>query len=382
MPKDKNEIILIFGNKQKNSKIPKDLKELKQICEEKLGLTDIENFSFYYRDKNSIDFEINENNFNECLSEIKNSNRNKIIIKESFSNSTQSELYNIPSTNSRLLLDIQNNISNNESENKDSFEYYISRAEELFSGSNSELSKFYSQENIGIMTSKSHMQFIKQFSDNDSVNQNSSRNRSINSNHNSSEKNSELNKSNSMNTIHIQVLSEEEYKIKQLDLENKALKEKISILESEIKSKDLIINNLYKKLDGIVENNVKRCKDLCLKLKQENEQNNEINKANDDLEKKNKDLEIIINIFKQEINNLQGKNREFLEVKKVYKEQIKIKENPENQKKYDNIKCNDCGIMPIKGYRYNCLVCGSYILCQQCSEKKLNEFSHQHFKYV
>ena len=27
MPKNKNEIILIFGNKQKNSKIPKDLSE-------------------------------------------------------------------------------------------------------------------------------------------------------------------------------------------------------------------------------------------------------------------------------------------------------------------------------------------------------------------
>ena len=367
MPKDKNEIILIFGNKQKNSKIPKDLKKLKQICEEELGLTYIENFSFYYRDKNSIDFEINENNFNECLSEIKNSNRNKIIIKESFSNSTQSELYNIPSSNSRPFSDIQNNIYSNESENKDSFEYYISRAEELFSGSNSELSKFYSQENIGIMTSKSHMQFIKQFSDNDSVNQNSSRNRSINSNHNSSENNSELNKSNSMNTIHIQVLSEEEYKIKQLDLENKALKEKISILESKIKSKDLIINNLNKKIDEIVED-VKRC--------------DEIKKANDDLYKNNKDLEKKINNFKQEINKLQEKNRELLEVKKVYIEQIKIRENPENQKNNDNIKCNDCGIMPIKGYRYNCLVCGSYILCQQCSEKKLNEFSHQHFKYV
>ena len=375
MPKDKNEIILIFGNKQKNSKIPNDLKKLKKICEEELGLTDIENFSFYYRDKNSIDFEINENNFNECLSEIKNSNRNKIIIKESFSNSTQSELYNIPSTNSRLLLDIQNNISNNESENKDSFEYYISRAEELFSGSNSELSKFYSQENIGIMTSKSHMQFIKQFSDNDSVNQNSSRNRSINSNHNSSENNSELNKSNSMNTIHIQVLSEEEYKIKQLDLENKALKEKISILESKIKSKDLIINNLNKKIDEIVED-VKRC--------------DEIKKANDDLYKNNKDLEKKINNFKQEINKLQEKNRELLEVKKVYIEQIKIRKNQENQNKNDNIKCNDCGIMPIKGYRYQCSFCENYNLCQQCSEKILNEFSHRHllngwnfkFKYV
>ena len=263
MPKDAKFIIIIFGNKQKNLEIPEDLKELKKICEREFELTNIENFSFYFRDNLELDYKINEKDFKEFKSDTKNLNRNKIIIKDNTNNSTQSELYIVHSN-------IQNTIYSNESENIDLSECNNTLAEEIFSGSDSELNKFYSLEHLGRDTSKSHNKFINQLSGNDSLNQNSVGNRSINSNQFSSENNSELNHSNSMSTIYIKALSKEEYIIKQLKLENKALIEKISKLEAEIKNKDLEINNLKREKDQILEKKEKINDNLVSKIEQEN----------------------------------------------------------------------------------------------------------------
>ena len=47
---------------------------------------------------------------------------------------------------------------------------------------------------------------------------------------------------------------------------------------------------------------------------------------------------------------------------------------------HNNISCNECGVNPIVGYRYKCLECNDYNLCEICEKKIIHE--HNFVKYV
>ena len=67
-----------------------------------------------------------------------------------------------------------------------------------------------------------------------------------------------------------------------------------------------------------------------------------------------------------------------MEIKKKNEERRKLKEEREKKKKirnnitHDKISCDVCTVYPIKGRRFNCMVCPDYDLCEKC------EASHPH----
>ena len=366
MPQNNQFIILIFENKKQSSEFPKNIDDLKKICAKIFGIAKIENFSFYYREKNNyIDIEIKDaESFEEWESDIFNLNRYQIIIKEKSNNLTHSELYNFPQINSRPFPEIQNTIVSNESEKEDLSVYNNIPAVELRGNINSSQIIFSTQDYYRRRSSTSSRQLRNQLSDNDSINkQNSVSNRSIISNQTSHEINSNnLNKYYNMNTIII------------MNLEINALREKISKLEEEINNKKLKLEK-YETNEKKIVNSLEEAKKQIQELMKENQK---LKKENDELNKNNNDLKKNYNNLQKKINKLREKNEELVKENKDCKKHIKIKEKSMFPIIQNNIKCSNCGLMPINGYIYKCSICNEHNLCQQCLQTKLDLSFHQH----
>jgi len=43
---------------------------------------------------------------------------------------------------------------------------------------------------------------------------------------------------------------------------------------------------------------------------------------------------------------------------------------------HEGVKCDGCGVYPITGDRFKCMVCPQYDMCQKCEEKRLHEMNH------
>jgi len=43
---------------------------------------------------------------------------------------------------------------------------------------------------------------------------------------------------------------------------------------------------------------------------------------------------------------------------------------------HEGVKCDGCGVYPITGDRFKCMVCPQYDMCQQCEEKRLHDVNH------
>ena len=53
--------------------------------------------------------------------------------------------------------------------------------------------------------------------------------------------------------------------------------------------------------------------------------------------------------------------------------------NPNNKKsvcftKHIGIKCSECGVNPIVGFRYKCMSCNNYNLCENCESNDIHSY--------
>ena len=171
--------------------------------------------------------------------------------------------------------------------------------------------------------------------------------------------------------------------------------------------------------------------DLLIKSEIEKGINEFINRSKINLEKKDNEINKIKNDYENKINSIREECYQEIEQKfsKIYEEKIKqiyesamnnskaIYDNliSENKKQFEeeekkrnqilnsnllmksnmsnnisrlsqcktihkNIACNECKVFPIVGYRYRCLECPDYNLCEQC--EKTVEHEHNFIKYV
>lgn len=110
-------------------------------------------------------------------------------------------------------------------------------------------------------------------------------------------------------------------------------------------------------------------------------------KENKNLNENNNQLNDIINkTFEKFKNDLINESK--IQLSQIVMES-KIKNNIENEE--DNIKtpssveehtgisCNGCGICPIKGIRYKCIICDDFDYCEKCEEEK--GYVHEHPLY-
>ena len=390
-----NSITLIFGQEEKKSRFPNNIDDLKKICLEKFGLGKIEDYSFYYED-NNIETEIDENNFDVWKSDNYNFNNNIIKIKEKQNYLTQSSMYNFPQTRESQLLDIKGTLIIDKDKKGDLLEEINKRAVVLEGNIDSEQCLSNTQDYGGRVATKTIKNLENQIYDNYNFKQNTQKN--------DDNRNSEANTNNN-------IIKAKEINVKIEKKDKTDEKEKLTQLENEIKSKDIALNEK----NNIIENYKKQIENLKFKnmrkdFSDEKEQNDKIAQYNQKiitLNNKNKQLGKEYDKLTKECNNLKKEineyNKENIKLKKeineYYKENINLKkdndqlkkenqnykkkikniENSKNKTIHDNIECNKCNKIPIKGYRYICSKCNYYNICEQCYEINLDIPFHKHY---
>ena len=177
--------------------------------------------------------------------------------------------------------------------------------------------------------------------------------------------------------------------------------------KNEDKAMDILLNNL-KEENKMLKSHLEEEKRMIneyktLQEEQLNEYKNKINQSTIIIGKKDDEINKIKNIYENKINNIKEKEVE-QKLSKIYIECLKpVQESEINiQKINDNneintsisnisrisqcntihneIKCDGCGICPITGYRYKCLECPNYNLCDQCEKSVSHE--HNFIRYV
>ena len=250
--------------------------------------------------------------------------------------------------------------------------------------------------------------------------------------------NNKNNKSNTnddnINDIMVNNLKEEKEILKNQLMEER---NKINLIEK-IYNKDndnlkQTINKMKSELDTEKQNIIKN-NDLLIKNEIEKGINEYISKSKINLEQKDNEINKIKNDYENKINSIREECYQEIEEKysKIYEEKVKqifesamsnskiiydniISENKKNfeeeEKKrnqlintnivmnshmnnntnnfskisqsktiHHNISCNNCKTVPIVGYRYKCLECSDYNLCEQC--EKTIEHEHNLIKFV
>ena len=381
---DEDGIILIFETKEKKTKFPKDIEDLRNICNIEFGIKYFENYSFYYEPTDSTNItEIkDEFNFGNLKPDNNNPNKNKIVIKEKDLNESQSILYNHElNSEIRATNFFGTNSSNliNKNDKEELSEHNNKSSDELNSNMNSVQSQFNTQEYGGRAPSKTTKELENQIDNKYNLKQSSQKsdkNENNNSNQNSSVINNyEVNNNNNdLHTKKINAKFVENNEINNSNLEINKLKEKISKLENDIENKDKLLNekiNLIKKQEQQVQNlTVKICqknifefnKEKYKKLIQEKDQ------KISSLEEENKRLKKEFDNSKKQYNQLYKNNNELTKENKNLKEQLKKIENSRSETIRDNIGCNKRDLIIIKGYRDKYSGCNNYNLFQQCSE--------------
>jgi len=307
-----------------------------------------------------------------------NPNKNKILIKEKDLNVTQSIMY-INDQNSQIrptnFYGIQSSNLTYKNDKEELFEHNNKYSDESNSNMNSGQSRLNTQDYGGRAPSNTIKELEKEIADKYNLKQSSQKsdkNGNNNSNQNSSDLNNyEVNNNNDLHTKKINAKFVENNEINNSNLEINKLKEKISKLENDIQNKDKLLNeknNLIKKQE-------QKIKDLTLKICQENIlefKNLEKDQKISNLEKENKRLKKEFDNSKKQYNQLYKKNNELTKKNKNLKEQLKKRENARSETIHDNIGCNKCDLIIIKGYRDKYSGYNNYSLFQQCSEINLD----------
>ena len=198
-------------------------------------------------------------------------------------------------------------------------------------------------------------------------------------------------KNNSNNTYNKKIYEEED---KIFEEKIKELKENLNKLEknqenktNDFKNKEIELTNFKSQINTLSEGNEKLNKELNLKndevtfLKNEKVKlENKIKESQIQNKQNSENSQIVINDLNTKILKL----KEELEKIKTNNEEIQ-KLNQDNKKKVFNcnaihhgIKCCNCGVEPIKGFRFKCPICNNYNLCEECEEKNYKMNLHEH----
>ena len=196
----------------------------------------------------------------------------------------------------------------------------------------------------------------------------------------------------------------EEKEKKEAEERNKRIQEKIKKkalqdLNSQKKKKNINLNE-EEKIEMNIEtlnqesqkfkNKLKAMKNQCYKEMNENYKNilqakiNEINKSiSNDVKKQNQQF---IDNYVKKIKELEQKREhDYHQMSKII-----INDNPKKEEDEESIsismvktthtgiKCKNCGVFPIIGYRYKCSVCKCYNLCEACEELNSRTGKHKH----
>ena len=155
---------------------------------------------------------------------------------------------------------------------------------------------------------------------------------------------------------------------------NEIIDEKIEEPINEI-IKDKNLSNVDKKV--LKDDNVNKIKEDINKIKNQNE--------NHDNEYINKSVNININNNKNKFEDLEmiKKEKNSNNINQNSMMNLHPKDNNEINLSFVKtvhlgIKCNRCGMLPIKGDRYKCHICKDYNLCQDCEQLNSETCEHPH----
>ena len=176
--------------------------------------------------------------------------------------------------------------------------------------------------------------------------------------------------------------------------------------EKEDKAKDIQLNNL-KEENKILKDQLKeeRSKIKIFDTFQE-EYNEKINQSVIAIQEKDEEINKIKNNYENKLNNIreecsqevkQKLSKKYIEkLQPVQESKINIQKTNDNYElntsrsnmsrisqystTHTDIKCNNCGACPIIGYRYKCLECPNYNLCDKC--EKIVSHEHNFIRYV
>ena len=155
---------------------------------------------------------------------------------------------------------------------------------------------------------------------------------------------------------------------------NEIIDEKIKEPINEI-IKDKNLSNVDKKV--LKDDNVNKIKEDINKIKNQNE--------NHDNEYINKSVNININNNKNKFEDLEmiKKEKNSNNINQNSMMNLHPKDNNEINLSFVKtihfgIKCNICGMLPIKGDRYKCHICKDYNLCQDCEQLNFEIEKHPH----
>ena len=69
-----------------------------------------------------------------------------------------------------------------------------------------------------------------------------------------------------------------------------------------------------------------------------------------------------------------------MESKLMNNEQNKEENIPSSVEVHSNVQCDSCGVCPIKGIRYKCMICENFDYCEKCEEEKGSSHGHPFLK--
>ena len=176
--------------------------------------------------------------------------------------------------------------------------------------------------------------------------------------------------------------------------------------EKEDKTNDILLNNL-EEVNKILKDQLNEERSITKKFDNfQEEYYLKINQSIIAIKKKDEEINKIKNQYENQINSIREEYSQevkpkiskidFEKLKPVQESKIYIhKINDYNEVNtsrsnisrisqcstiHTNIKCDECGICPITGYRYKCLECPNYNLCDQC--EKIVTHEHNFIRYV
>ena len=176
--------------------------------------------------------------------------------------------------------------------------------------------------------------------------------------------------------------------------------------ENEDKAKDILLNNL-KEENKMLKGQLEKERNIMKNIDTiQEEYKYKINQSIIAIEKKDDEINKIKNNYENKINNIreeysqevkQKLSKKYIEdIQPVQESKINIQKTNDNYELntsrsnmsrisqcstiHTDIKCNNCGKCPIIGYRYKCLECSNYNLCDEC--EKIVNHEHNFIRYV